>query len=103
MCYKSVCPQGHHDCLSKLSPVRVAAEAAALLRETWRTRNGGGALPESPARPHGGEQVLQPLFAQRPPGARKSNQLEPLTPIVIHRPAATPGVLPVWGKGRFTR
>ncbi len=30
-CYKSDCPQGHHDCLRRVEPVRVAAAAAELL------------------------------------------------------------------------
>src|SRR5205823_9895959 len=33
-CYKSVCPQGHHDCLRKVTPESVAAAANALLLET---------------------------------------------------------------------
>jgi len=31
-CYKSVCPQGHHDCLRQVSPDDVAAAGIALLR-----------------------------------------------------------------------
>lgn len=30
-CYKSVCPQGHHDCLAKVEPAAVADAARALL------------------------------------------------------------------------
>lgn len=33
-CYKSVCPRGHHDCLSLVSPQRVAEAALELLEET---------------------------------------------------------------------
>jgi lipopolysaccharide heptosyltransferase II len=33
-CYKSVCPQGHHDCLRRVEPERVAAAAGELLRAT---------------------------------------------------------------------
>jgi len=33
-CLKSVCPQGHHDCLSKVEPADVAEAGLALLRET---------------------------------------------------------------------
>lgn len=32
-CLKSVCPQGHHDCLRKVPPERVAAAAAELLQQ----------------------------------------------------------------------
>jgi lipopolysaccharide heptosyltransferase II len=31
-CYKSVCPQGHHHCLTKVSPERVADAALELMR-----------------------------------------------------------------------
>ena len=31
-CYKSVCPAGHHDCLKRVAPERVAAAARELLR-----------------------------------------------------------------------
>jgi lipopolysaccharide heptosyltransferase II len=30
-CYKSVCPQGHHDCLAKIDPQQVADAVCALL------------------------------------------------------------------------
>ena len=30
-CYKSVCPQGHHDCLTRVAPAEVAAAAQRLL------------------------------------------------------------------------
>ncbi|MFN2643684.1 MAG: lipopolysaccharide heptosyltransferase II [Burkholderiales bacterium] len=33
-CYKSVCPAGHHDCLRKVAPERVAAAALELLEES---------------------------------------------------------------------
>jgi lipopolysaccharide heptosyltransferase II len=32
-CYRSVCPQGHHDCLRLLDPARIARAAHALLEE----------------------------------------------------------------------
>lgn len=33
-CYKSVCPQGHHDCLRRVAPERVVQAAVELLAET---------------------------------------------------------------------
>jgi ADP-heptose:LPS heptosyltransferase len=33
-CYKSVCPQGHHDCLVKIDPARVADAVCSLLAST---------------------------------------------------------------------
>lgn len=35
-CYKSVCPQGHHDCLMRVSPQQVVAAARELLDERCR-------------------------------------------------------------------
>jgi lipopolysaccharide heptosyltransferase II len=37
-CYKSVCPAGHHDCLRRIDPEKVAAAAAELLNETAKER-----------------------------------------------------------------
>jgi lipopolysaccharide heptosyltransferase II len=31
-CYKSVCPQGHHDCLEKVAPAQVVAAVRSLLQ-----------------------------------------------------------------------
>ena len=42
-CLKSICPQGHHDCLRRVAPERVAAAAEELLRlrglpvDAWST------------------------------------------------------------------
>lgn len=36
-CYKSLCPEGHHNCLRMLEPSRVAEAAAELLLETARS------------------------------------------------------------------
>jgi lipopolysaccharide heptosyltransferase II len=33
-CYKSVCPQGHHDCLAKIDPLQVADAVCSLLAST---------------------------------------------------------------------
>ena len=33
-CYKSVCPQGHHNCLRLVKPIQVVEAALALLEET---------------------------------------------------------------------
>lgn len=38
-CYKSICPQGHGDCLGKLEPARVVAAVGSLLHQipqSWR-------------------------------------------------------------------
>lgn len=35
-CLKSICPQGHHDCLRRVPPERVAAAAEELLRPRMR-------------------------------------------------------------------
>jgi lipopolysaccharide heptosyltransferase II len=37
-CYKSACPAGHHDCLRKVAPERVAAAALELLQESRKLR-----------------------------------------------------------------
>jgi lipopolysaccharide heptosyltransferase II len=37
-CLKSVCPQGHHDCLERVPPEAVAAAAEEFLRRTARRR-----------------------------------------------------------------
>ena len=34
-CYKSVCPQGHHDCLRLIQPEAVVEAATSLFAETW--------------------------------------------------------------------
>src|SRR5206468_3602733 len=41
-CYKSVCPEGHHDCLRRVAPESVAAAARDLLAETCRCGMGNG-------------------------------------------------------------
>ncbi|HEY7315680.1 MAG TPA: lipopolysaccharide heptosyltransferase II [Gemmataceae bacterium] len=35
-CFKSVCPQGHHDCLARVPPDAVAQAALELLAGSWR-------------------------------------------------------------------
>ena len=37
-CFRSVCPQGHHDCLAKVEPERVAAAVCELLEESLSAR-----------------------------------------------------------------
>ena len=39
-CYKSICPQGHHDCLRRVSPAQVVDAALALLAETMQPQTG---------------------------------------------------------------
>jgi lipopolysaccharide heptosyltransferase II len=36
-CYKSVCPQGHHHCLSKVAPARVADAVCSLMAQ-WKVQ-----------------------------------------------------------------
>jgi lipopolysaccharide heptosyltransferase II len=36
LCYKSICPQGHHDCLTKIPPDRVVKETLELLNQVSR-------------------------------------------------------------------
>jgi lipopolysaccharide heptosyltransferase II len=46
-CYKSVCPEGHHNCLRLVTPDEVVSAARELLREAegppggWQTSSGG--------------------------------------------------------------
>jgi lipopolysaccharide heptosyltransferase II len=96
MCYKSICPQGHHDCLSKLSPARVAREAVALLHETWA--GGPGGRKSWRRQPRTSDTVLQPLFEQRSAKQAKGTQLEPLTPVVIQSPPQMPDGVRQLGK-----
>ncbi|MDB5963134.1 MAG: glycosyl transferase [Massilia sp.] len=35
-CFRSVCPEGHHDCLVKVAPERVAAAVCELIEESMR-------------------------------------------------------------------
>ena len=41
-CYKSVCPEGHHDCLRLVAPEAVAEAALSLLPPSWRAGRGSG-------------------------------------------------------------
>ncbi|MBD2257223.1 glycosyltransferase family 9 protein [Pseudanabaena sp. FACHB-2040] len=36
LCYKSICPEGHHDCLRRVEPEQVVAAVVELLAETHR-------------------------------------------------------------------
>jgi lipopolysaccharide heptosyltransferase II len=86
-CYKSVCPEGHHDCLAKIAPERVARESIELLREAYR----GGFNGRKHWRPYSraDDRVLQPLLPRQ--AAHGAHKLEPLTPIVIRTPGAHAG------------
>ncbi len=46
-CYKSVCPQGHHDCLRRVDPRRVAEAALALLPFGMRSTLADIAAPQA--------------------------------------------------------
>ncbi len=92
MCYKSVCPQGHNDCLSKLSPAQVVKETIALLHETSDAN--GNSQKSWHRATRASDQVLQPLIAERTAKNgqnAKPAQLEPLAPIVIHAPQRMAG------------
>ncbi|MGX4644235.1 lipopolysaccharide heptosyltransferase II [Massilia sp. SYSU DXS3249] len=41
-CHRSVCPEGHHDCMEKLAPSQVVDAVCSLLKQTepYRTREG---------------------------------------------------------------
>lgn len=49
-CYESVCPQGHHDCLRRVAPARVAQAALALLPFGMRWMIAAIADPPVPVR-----------------------------------------------------
>lgn len=38
-CHRSVCPEGHHDCMEKLAPSQVVDAVCSLLKQTERYRN----------------------------------------------------------------
>jgi lipopolysaccharide heptosyltransferase II len=96
-CYKSVCPQGHHDCLAKIPPERIARETIELLREVYR----GGFAGKKHWRPYSraDDRVLQPLLPRQiattksdsKPEPGQEPKLEPLTPIVIRTPGRQSG------------
>src|SRR5207302_7487370 len=60
-CYKSVCPEGHHDCLRRVTPDAVVEAACELLRE-------GGVLDPFPARPRSQVPGLPGLDSFSPSG-----------------------------------
>ncbi|KAF3885356.1 MULTISPECIES: lipopolysaccharide heptosyltransferase II [Nostocales] len=39
-CYKSICPEGHQNCLSLVTPESVVSAARELLSETWESATG---------------------------------------------------------------
>ncbi len=52
-CYKSVCPEGHHDCLRRVSPDAIVTAACELLRDIAKPQENAGRLApvEEPAVP----------------------------------------------------
>lgn len=94
-CYKSICPQQHHDCLAKIPPERVVHETVELLHETYR----GGFKGKKHWRPYSrsDDRVLQTLMPRHAPGNTGDAQFEPLTPIVIRTP--NPQGKPRLGRG----
>lgn len=65
-CYKSVCPAGHHDCLTRVQPAAVAEAARQLLEGDERTAT--AALPP----------LYVPLLPAAPlPGLARGVRLEP--------------------------
>jgi ADP-heptose:LPS heptosyltransferase len=46
-CYKSICPEGHQDCLRQVTPDRVVQAARELLEETGSSVEGIGCEPLS--------------------------------------------------------
>ncbi|HLJ97672.1 MAG TPA: lipopolysaccharide heptosyltransferase II [Gemmataceae bacterium] len=52
-CYKSVCPEGHHDCLHRVSPDAIVTAACELLRDVAKPQANAGRLEpvEEPAVP----------------------------------------------------
>jgi lipopolysaccharide heptosyltransferase II len=89
-CYKSICPQGHHDCLEKVAPEIVARETAALLRDAYQgnaDRNRHGRTAARSRHRHR-ENALDPLIEREAP----RTVLEPLMPLVLPgRRGAKPG------------
>ena len=43
-CQRSICPEGHHDCMEKLAPGEVADAVCSLLKQTEKYRNRAAAL-----------------------------------------------------------
>ena len=37
-CHKSICPEGHHDCLRRVEPTAVVAETLELVASVQRSR-----------------------------------------------------------------
>jgi len=100
MCYKSVCPQGHHDCLAKVTPERVARETVSLLREVYGAAYTGRKAFRTYTRAD--DRVLQPLHPDLQ-DRKKAAQLEPLTPIVLQPPSPTKGLFTTGNRGRLRR
>ena len=44
-CYKSLCPEGHHSCLTQLEPARVVQAVGSLLLQPGATQGASAPLP----------------------------------------------------------
>ncbi len=61
-CYKSVCPEGHHDCLRRVAPDAVVRAACELLRESGALKTDGTVgVPPSGGSRNRLKPELQPL------------------------------------------
>ena len=62
-CYKSICPEGHHDCLRRIPPADVVAAARSLLHENLQEPEPVTIEEKAPCTPW----ASMPLSMIRPP------------------------------------
>ncbi|HYD80457.1 MAG TPA: glycosyltransferase family 9 protein [Paucimonas sp.] len=100
-CYKSICPQGHHDCMVKIAPARVVQETIDLLQDAYWDGFDGRKHWRRYSRAD--DRVLR--FTPQRNDARRDGggTLEPLTPIVISAPGTAGGASHGSGKSRLRR